>query len=343
MLSTEACYPIRLLNYAGTSISGQHCPDSTLSMALNERTIAFESEDRYPRPTKVKWRGIASFGSLLAVCVIMVVSDSLEIGGSSEDTARIIFTDGIQSGKIPRFPWQRKIVRPTQSAASIADFASDRTVSTILDSLLRFLSLRTSTIDIISAKILLNFLHICIAQVEAQNFARDQAYQTVVDLFVAVYGPENFETVIGLLAARSRRFSINVSGYPQPIMSADGYFGRYRLLFDGTNLDDLTDECAICKSQLRPQLSVRCSNGHPFSRCSLTFLPIFDPKVMKVCSDCGREFINQYRHPAVYQPQDHNSEAAGHGLLEQREGSTFAQFLFDTFNICPYCEGYYRS
>ncbi len=72
------------------------------------------------------------------------------------------------------------------------------------------------------------------------------------------------------------------------------------------------------------------------ARCALTFLPILEPGCSKHCTMCKREFINE--------------EKFGLNLLKPSATSTsedgparpsLAAFLFDEFDVCPYCGGKY--
>lgn len=57
----------------------------------------------------------------------------------------------------------------------------------------------------------------------------------------------------------------------------------------------LKEECSICHATL-PFESVkwsRCSNGHQFSRCGLTFLSILQAGASKACGICGVQYLNE--------------------------------------------------
>lgn len=91
----------------------------------------------------------------------------------------------------------------------------------------------------------------------------------------------------------------------------------------------LNEACSICKQQL-PFESVRwsrCSNGHHFSRCGLTFLSILQAGSSKACGICGVQYLNENvmpemrRHtklkaePAAAPPNDITEQDGG--LAEQ--------------------------
>ena len=59
------------------------------------------------------------------------------------------------------------------------------------------------------------------------------------------------------------------------------------------------------------------------ARCALTFLPITEPGCSKRCETCDREFLNE---------EDLENESIKPSL---------ASFLFDRFDVCPYCGGKY--
>ena len=98
-----------------------------------------------------------------------------------------------------------------------------------------------------------------------------------------------------------------------------------------------------------------CRAGHNFDRCKLTLLPITDIKWRKTCSDCKLEFIDEYKHPemkirsTVNQDKLISKGTANGNDVEIRSSAGDAGWLhlanhvFDKFDRCPYCEGYFTG
>lgn len=91
------------------------------------------------------------------------------------------------------------------------------------------------------------------------------------------------------------------------------------------HLTSLTEElCEVCNSSIPFEASARCSKGHVFTRCSLSFLAIQEPGISMSCAQCGKQFLDP-------------------GKLELADGLCFSRLLFSEFDVCPYCQGKYRG
>lgn len=88
-----------------------------------------------------------------------------------------------------------------------------------------------------------------------------------------------------------------------------------------------TEMCDVCNSNISVQTAVQeavCTSGHSFLRCSVSGIAIQEPGISKFCSMCDRQFLNLPK-------------------LEPHDAESLIWRLFDEFDICPYCDGKYRS
>ena len=119
---------------------------------------------------------------------------------------------------------------------------------------------------------------------------------------------------------------------------------------------DWVEECNICRQPVTFESFrwARCTRGHPFARCGLTFFSIQEPGATKVCQVCGRHFL---REKGVAKAKTQSTKAtalnadtsvsASGGLLSQSESfqsdgeqkSSLLDVLFAAFEICVYCGG----
>lgn len=87
------------------------------------------------------------------------------------------------------------------------------------------------------------------------------------------------------------------------------------------------ETCSICRSPLSVNIDSQystCKSGHTFPRCTLSLLAIQEPRISKSCTKCERQFLDLSKL----------------GPLSSR---TLIAELFDKFDVCPVCEGKYRS
>lgn len=87
------------------------------------------------------------------------------------------------------------------------------------------------------------------------------------------------------------------------------------------------ETCEICNAEipfLGDTTSAMCRAGHQFTRCSLSFVSIQEPGISKYCSGCGKQFLDLAKLGPV-------------------EGQSLSRALFDTFQVCPYCQAKFRG
>ncbi|RAL03677.1 uncharacterized protein BO80DRAFT_267060 [Aspergillus ibericus CBS 121593] len=87
------------------------------------------------------------------------------------------------------------------------------------------------------------------------------------------------------------------------------------------------ERCDICDAGIDWYSSqeAQCATGHIFVRCGVTSLAIQDPGASKLCSSCGREYLNE----------------DGIESFEPDLQDT-CRMLFDAFDTCVYCNGKYQ-
>ncbi len=140
-----------------------------------------------------------------------------------------------------------------------------------------------------------------------------------------------------------------------------------------------SEDCRMCQHTIpfESLMWARCTTGHQFSRCGLTFSAIQEPGVSKTCTICGTQFLNEWLVPELTQanrdadvemrdeliqgrPLDirHNDGHVAVNGETQAELTTIssdwvhipqpgtvepacslARTLFSAFNTCIYCGG----
>lgn len=74
-------------------------------------------------------------------------------------------------------------------------------------------------------------------------------------------------------------------------------------------------------------------------RCALTFLAITRPGISKYCERCGKEFLNEHVEPTGETHTAGNSGETPCNLTDRQP--SLACWLFQRFDVCPYCGGKY--
>lgn len=129
------------------------------------------------------------------------------------------------------------------------------------------------------------------------------------------------------------------------------------------------ETCEICGEGVEwiDFKEARCTNGHEFLRCALTFLAIQEPGISKYCSSCGRQYLDgeklpfastetitnglteppsvNGRHGEVFELARPNGEAREHKECEPfpKTHLALACQIFEHFDTCVYCGGKYRG
>lgn len=105
---------------------------------------------------------------------------------------------------------------------------------------------------------------------------------------------------------------------------------------DMTEFPSLIEECSICHQQVKFESLrwSRCTGGHQFTRCSLTFLSIMEPGISKSCRLCRAAYLNEHALP------DLKAQHAGiNGVQNGEPRNSLARLLFAACNRCILCGG----
>ena len=123
--------------------------------------------------------------------------------------------------------------------------------------------------------------------------------------------------------------------------------------------EPLLDNCPACSATAPLAYNgvgtAICRAGHVFDRCKLTLLPLTDPHWQKTCLDCELEFISEHKYPEMNtrltsdREKLINRDIVNDDKVGVRSSTGNVQWLllanavFDKFDKCPYCGGYYTG
>ena len=107
------------------------------------------------------------------------------------------------------------------------------------------------------------------------------------------------------------------------------------------------EKCTVCGSGITFEALkwARCSSGHQFGRCGLSFLIIPSPSAAKSCTICGTKYLNEYTMNAFEQKEEEAgatqvSNGDGSSTIKQGVGNeSLVRMLFAACNACIYCGG----
>jgi hypothetical protein len=107
----------------------------------------------------------------------------------------------------------------------------------------------------------------------------------------------------------------------------------------GSEFVGSVEHCEVCgNGMVWGDLRIaECTQGHRFSRCALTWLPIVEPRNTKECGVCGRTVLSRL------------GGKKGDADIEDCDGNhkncraEFAQMVFDAWEVCLQCGGRYWS
>lgn len=123
-----------------------------------------------------------------------------------------------------------------------------------------------------------------------------------------------------------------------------------------TAISGTEERCAICNEILAFESLrwARCSKGHQFQRCSLTFLAIRSPGKAKSCTICNAQYLNErlietFIPPSLADPVEAENmipEEDGKRLVMVKQGTvrteplaSLARILFAACDVCIQCGG----
>lgn len=92
--------------------------------------------------------------------------------------------------------------------------------------------------------------------------------------------------------------------------------------------------CCLCRAGMvwEDMRVAECTNGHRFSRCAMTFLPIQRPEMTRECVVCGRIVLGKELLVADRE-----------GIVLPEGVKTVAETVFDEWDCCLQCGGKYWS
>ncbi|KAF2101639.1 hypothetical protein NA57DRAFT_73079 [Rhizodiscina lignyota] len=100
---------------------------------------------------------------------------------------------------------------------------------------------------------------------------------------------------------------------------------------------EVVENCDICDAPVAFDdcRSAKCSHGHRFIRCQLTFMTIQAPGITKYCGVCGKPFITEeWVHKVVSESHAKRESANTSSSLP-----SLALLLLATCDVCLYCGG----
>jgi hypothetical protein len=296
--------------------------------------------------TTQSW-GTASFDDLVATCISLRPTNSIEFLDPSDGSAVILFEHGKDTGhnhNPDKFPWQfSSKVDQSEAYKAILDCILD-------GQLLRSLDLSNFDFKIIYAAI-------C-AAVLADDAQRQQRLQAAESLmYLLQFKTETkLQAELEMVASCRNGQQISHEDLIELVRNTTEARGQQKRDY---NLQEfpLLESCPYClgassqKIGFESMTEAHCPQNHPFSmfltiilrgywlmifaaRCALTFLPILEPGFSKRCADCGREYLNEQLHPGI---------ATDYAASSQESTPSLAATLFDRFDTCPYCGGRFQD
>lgn len=289
-----------------------------------------------------KW-GLASFNKLLAACITLHPAKMVDYTAPFEGTSTVLFDAGNgNSNAKSMFPWQSPPeVDAAKSQQSILDTILDQNLQSLLA--LNNLDLRIIYTAFCGSLLL-------------KDENRRQRLQAATDILNLI----ERHTGTKLLAEHRALLLIKTSPQlsDQELTKIIGQVTKEKGQAEpssGTPENELLDLCPFCPEAQRilpfeSFTEAYCSQGHPFARCALTFLPLLEPGITKRCISCKREFIDEWSHPRIEMKlsqrlgpiniSDRDLQSTG---AAQENGElvrhSLASVLFDKFDTCPYCGG----
>ena len=337
---------IRIVGMSGSrSVIVSDAEESPLQSQLSKHVEYFRVQNKVKGKVVTRIKGLATYDNIVAMCIILVPDDKFEFRGSIEELATILFTQNEASIAMETFPWEKK----DQLAPKLA-------ITTILDLELRPDILTSTARNPISLRILYSSLCLCILIEDDVRADRCRDAQSVVETLESSFGPDMTE---------ERKLLASLCGANPPerqdITKAVCEMSRSTMerCFERANESTihLLDLCPACRFE-RPLfwgtgLLATCSHDHEYTRCSLTFLPLLNPRWSKICMDCGREFLNERNHPEM-QSLSGEKRLSEKGLpfgfssrliLGDKDAKSFylATYLLSEFDKCPYCNGFFSG
>lgn len=316
---------------------------SPLQAQLSKCISQFSAQENLGANVCTKARGIAKYGSMIALCVTLIPNQEVELSNPAEDNTVILFNKFVGTDEAVTWPGNLSV-----------SIDPERTTASIIDALFDLDTLANTALNSISLRLLYGLIALSLVIDDGLRSSRCHIAGKMIPKLRSFSGCD-MEIESKLLSAfeNDERTSAtkNISNIQQMMaLTSKAIAGSQ------TTESFLLDVCPCCPSNApllwAADLSAQCERGHTFSRCCLTFLPILDPQWSKVCADCKREFINEHTHPELATRCGPDRILTGvNPSVEDRTKPTaslgskvwchLANFIFEKFDKCPYCNGFY--
>jgi hypothetical protein len=356
--------------------------ESNWQDAIHESKANFSAlYDLGPNVQERTW-GIASspLGDFVATCINLLPSDSPAHIIQSEQRSIVAITTNFESKETP-FPSDRGAMPPQDISAETILYAMRQYISRggkLDDSMHTKISVRRTVLDTLEvslplkvpprpwsdkdSELTLDNLRACLAYIKARIFWDEDMFFQCLGRLTDI----SMQRQPKLLLTREqyRHLATSVLDLPHELREASTFsrqiaaaFGAIKARLETpasvvdpamTDPDSFVESCRICQQNivLESLRWSRCTGGHQFSRCALTFLSLMEPGISKSCRICHALYLNEYNLPGFKDKvtQDVIVEAPlpDGGSLEadhMEPKVSLARLLFGACDVCILCGG----
>ena len=343
------CQGLRI-RFDGSHIQTEKCPVTELEEMPVQRQIFLQAESYRKKQgaalaIHAQNHGVVAQGSIMAQCLILSPEGARALRGPTEERATILFdTSDLLSDRVC-FPWQRRLrVRQGHTIASIVDTMLDYAVSD------------RAKLQNIDVRILYGAVCLSLMLDDGSRHQRCSRSSSLLSVLESIYGC-HMEKERVLLTALERNEVIESRALFDELYSITSNTMSLYLTQTNNEPRKLCDLCPACPSP-QPLLwygvvHTQCPVGHTYDRCALSFLPLIGAQGSKACLDCGRDFLNERTYAEMQHETPMEGIAEGalspsidnqpHSDLANGEASSLACYLFEKFDVCPYCGGFFSN
>ena len=307
-------------------------------------TEMFRKANSIKGAIKTKGIGLASKGSTVALCFAIAPEKTSIFRSSVEEQATILLAPGLSTAQKEG---ALELVSKRDLKIVLATILEDELDPTFLmDTALNAISIRILLNSLFNSMLLEHMLHQGPSN-RTQPLLNKLGSSFLFDIIEErdLFPPFQNSQILDrqILIVNLRQMAVRIADLTLAQPDAE----RRRLV----------DMCPVCPDhQPLPwtgSSEATCPRKHVYSRCALTFLPILSPEWSKICIDCRREFMNERMHPELQtkpgSEQILEGVAPPSGLnqplssAENGKWFHFANCLFEKFDLCPYCGGFFAS
>jgi hypothetical protein len=356
--------------------------ESNWQDAIHESKANFSAlYDLGPNVQERTW-GIASspLGDFVATCINLLPSDSPAHIIQSEQRSIVAITTNFESKETP-FPSGRGSMSPQDISAETILYAMRQYISRggkLDDSMHTKMSVRRTVLDTLEVSIprevpplpwsdrdseLTQYnLRTCLAYIKARIFWDEDMSFSCLGRLTDIAMQRQPRLL--LTREQYQHLATSVLGLPHELREASTFsrqiaaaFGAIKARIEAagnavdpamTDATSFVESCSICQQNivLESLRWSRCTGGHQFSRCALTFLSIMEPGISKSCRICHALYLNEYTLPGfkdkVVQDGKVGAPLPGGGSLEVEHAEprvSLARLLFAACDVCILCGG----